>query len=184
MVGGGGGVVLGDGSRELSGGGGGAVVLLLGSVGARLLLVNVKATPPIATIDTSAASPTNSWGSRIRRGRTGSTAATFGSCISCDGVARLSSVSYGSPEYTTGSSPESSACDQASSVRRSDGSSKSASAVGMSNVPVDAVNAPVGVPSASVGRTNRPVVGSSLVEVAHLPVDAPTSVALIAFSRS
>jgi hypothetical protein len=93
----GGGTGLGDGNCELSGGGGGAVVLLLGTVGARLLLVNVKATPPIATIDTSAANPKNSWGSRVPRVRTGSIGSNFGSCISCDGVARLSSGSYGSP---------------------------------------------------------------------------------------
>ena len=96
-LGGGGGTGLGDGSCELSGGGGGAVVVLLGSVGARLsLLVKVNATPPIAIIDTSAASPRNSCGRRVPRGPMSSGSA-FGSCISCEGVARLSSVSYGSP---------------------------------------------------------------------------------------
>jgi hypothetical protein len=96
-LGGGGGARLGDGSCELSGGGGGAVVLLLGSVGVRSLLVNVKATPPIATIETNAASPKNSCGSRIPRARPTSGGSYFGSCISCEGVARLSLVSYGSP---------------------------------------------------------------------------------------
>jgi hypothetical protein len=91
-LGGGGGTELGDGSCELSGGGG-AVVVLLGSVGARLsLLVKVNATPPIAIIDTSAASPRNSCGRRVPRGAM-SNGSAFGSCISCDGVARLSSVS-------------------------------------------------------------------------------------------
>ena len=92
-LGGGGGTGLGDGSCELSGGGGGAVVVLLGSVGARLsLLVKVNATPPIAIIDTSAASPRNSCGRRVPRGAM-SNGSAFGSCISCEGVARLSSVS-------------------------------------------------------------------------------------------
>jgi hypothetical protein len=93
----GGGSGLGDGSCELSGGAGTAVVLL-GNVGARLpgLLVKVKATPPMATIETSAARPRNSCGSRFPR-RCMSSDSALGNCMSCDGVARLSSVSYGSP---------------------------------------------------------------------------------------
>ena len=92
-LGGGGGAGLGDGSCELSGGGGGAVVVLLGSVGARLLLlVKVNATPPIAIIDTSAASPRNSCGRRVARGAM-SNGSDLGNCSSCEGVARLSSVS-------------------------------------------------------------------------------------------
>ena len=95
-LGGGGGSGLGDGSCELSGGGGGTVVVLLGNVGARsLVLVNVNATPPIATIDTRAASPRNSCGNRFPR-CLASNGSTLGSCINCEGVTRLSS-SYGSP---------------------------------------------------------------------------------------
>ena len=92
-LGGGGGSGLGDGSCELRGGGGGTVAVLLGNVGARLLvLVNENATPPIATIETSAASPKNSCGRRFPRCET-SSGWTFGSCISCEGVARLWSSS-------------------------------------------------------------------------------------------
>ena len=92
-LGGGDGSGLGDGSWELSGGTGTAVVLL-GNVGVRLsgLLVNVNATPPMATIETSAASPRNNCGSRFPR-CCGSNESTLGNCMSCDGVARLSSSS-------------------------------------------------------------------------------------------
>jgi hypothetical protein len=81
-LGGGGGSGLGDGGLELGSadGGGTAEVLWGAGAGGWLVeLVSVKATPPMATIDTKAASPKNSCGKRFPRdGCSGGS--NFGSC--------------------------------------------------------------------------------------------------------
>ena len=75
---------LGDGGLELGGGGGAADVLRgagAGGAGWLVELVSENATPPMATIETSAATPKNSCGKRLpRRGSSGGS--ILGSCSS------------------------------------------------------------------------------------------------------
>ena len=84
-LGGGGGSGLGDGGLELGSGGGSTADVLLGigtgagGDGWLFELVSVNATPPMATIETSAPIPKNSCGKRLpRSGSSGGS--TFGSC--------------------------------------------------------------------------------------------------------
>jgi hypothetical protein len=82
-LGGGGGSGLSDGRLELGSAGGGTGELL-GSVGAGawlVELVSVNATPPMATIETSAASPKISCGNRFPRDCTAG-GSNLGSCNS------------------------------------------------------------------------------------------------------
>jgi hypothetical protein len=74
VLGGGGGTGLGDGrfgdgGFELGGGGAGTAEVLegAGAGGWLVVLVSVNATPPMATIETSAAIPKNSCGKRFPR---------------------------------------------------------------------------------------------------------------------
>ena len=87
LLGGGGGsglgdARLGDGGLELGSGGGTADVLVgAGGTGWLVELVSVNATPPMATIETSAATPKKSCGKRFPpRGSSGGS--YFGSCRS------------------------------------------------------------------------------------------------------
>lgn len=72
---------LGDGGWELGGGGGAADVLVGAGAGWLVELVSENATPPMATIETSAATPKNSCGKRLPpRGSSGGS--NLGSCSS------------------------------------------------------------------------------------------------------